>query len=159
MPQDFWLQVFWWINFPEAPEYTLRAVSNFFDNTLRYLQLKVQHRYSFKFTFKMSAVICILFSLFATSINNTSSTVGKICRHCSWYWWQICHGVVDTCGKFAASIGVTLLAAQAARPKSDEVLFYWLLSILLVSLTRIPSGESIWGSGSKKDRLLKNQGR
>jgi len=24
-------------------------------------------------------------------------------------------------------------------------------------LTRIPSGESIWGSRSKKDRLLKNQ--
>jgi hypothetical protein len=25
------------------------------------------------------------------------------------------------------------------------------------SLTPIPSGESIWGSRSKKDRLLKNQ--
>jgi hypothetical protein len=28
-----------------------------------------------------------------------------------------------------------------------------------VKLTRIPSGESIWGSRSKKDRLLKNQWR
>jgi len=39
----FWF--FSWISFPQAPEYTIRAVSNFFENLRRYSQLKVDHRY------------------------------------------------------------------------------------------------------------------
>ncbi len=39
---DFWF--FSWISFPQAPEYTFRAVSNFFENLRRYSQLKVHHR-------------------------------------------------------------------------------------------------------------------
>ena len=35
---------FSWISFPQAPEYTNRAVSNFFENSRRYSQLKVHHR-------------------------------------------------------------------------------------------------------------------
>ncbi len=35
---------FSWISFPQAPEYTNRAVSNFFENSRRYSQLKVYHR-------------------------------------------------------------------------------------------------------------------
>ncbi len=31
-----------------------------------------------------------LFPLFATGVNNTSRTGGKICRQCRWYRWQIC---------------------------------------------------------------------
>ena len=51
----------------------------------------------------------ILFPLFATGVNNTRGTGGKICRRCRWYRWQICRrcrwywrqfatGVVDTGG-------------------------------------------------------------
>ncbi len=39
---DFWF--FSWISFPQAPEYTIRAVSNFFENLRRYSQLKMDHR-------------------------------------------------------------------------------------------------------------------
>ncbi len=39
---DFWF--FSWISFSQAPEYTIRAVSNFFENSRRYSQLKVCHR-------------------------------------------------------------------------------------------------------------------
>jgi hypothetical protein len=39
---DFWF--FSWISFPQAPEYTIRAVSNFCENSRRYSQLKVHHR-------------------------------------------------------------------------------------------------------------------
>ncbi len=39
----FWF--FLWISFPQAPEYTIRAVSNFFENSWRYSQLKVDQRY------------------------------------------------------------------------------------------------------------------
>ncbi len=38
----FWF--FSWISFPPAPEYSIRTVSNFFENSRRYLQLKVDHR-------------------------------------------------------------------------------------------------------------------
>ncbi len=34
---------FSWISFPQAPEYTIRAISNFFGNSRRYSQLKVHH--------------------------------------------------------------------------------------------------------------------
>ncbi len=40
--RDFRLLFFSWISFPQAPEYTIRAVSNFFENLRRYSQLKVQ---------------------------------------------------------------------------------------------------------------------
>jgi hypothetical protein len=39
----FWF--FSWISFPQASEYTIGAVSNFFENSRRYSQLKVDHRY------------------------------------------------------------------------------------------------------------------
>jgi hypothetical protein len=38
----FWF--FSWFSFPHAPDYTIRAVSNFFENSPRYSQLKVCHR-------------------------------------------------------------------------------------------------------------------
>ncbi len=38
----FWF--FSWISFPPAPEYSLKTVSNFFENSRRYSQLKVCHR-------------------------------------------------------------------------------------------------------------------
>ncbi len=39
---DFWF--FSWISFPQAPDYTNRAISNFFEKSRRYSQLKVHHR-------------------------------------------------------------------------------------------------------------------
>ena len=39
---------FWFfssISFPPAPEYPIRTVSNFFENSQRYSQVKVHHRY------------------------------------------------------------------------------------------------------------------
>ncbi len=42
VPRDFRLST--WISFPQVPNYTIRAVSNFFENSRRYSQLKVQQR-------------------------------------------------------------------------------------------------------------------
>ncbi len=39
----FWF--FSWISFPQAPEYTSRAVLNFFENSRKYSQIKVDHRW------------------------------------------------------------------------------------------------------------------
>ncbi len=43
--QDILLLVFLWISFPPAPEYPNRTVSNFFQNSRRYSQVKVHYRY------------------------------------------------------------------------------------------------------------------
>jgi hypothetical protein len=42
--RDFRLLVFFMNQFPPSPLYTIRAVSNFFENLRRYSQLKVHHR-------------------------------------------------------------------------------------------------------------------
>ncbi len=39
---DYWF--FSWISFPQASEYTITAISNFFENSQRYSRLKVHHR-------------------------------------------------------------------------------------------------------------------
>ncbi len=39
----FWF--FWWISFPPAPEYCIRTVSNIFEKSRRYSQVKVHHQY------------------------------------------------------------------------------------------------------------------
>ncbi len=39
----FWC--FSWVSFPPAPEYPIRTVSNFFENSRRHSQVKVHHRY------------------------------------------------------------------------------------------------------------------
>jgi hypothetical protein len=41
--RDFLLLVFFKNQFPQPPDYTIRAVSNFFENSRRYWQLKVGH--------------------------------------------------------------------------------------------------------------------
>ncbi len=55
--RDFLLLVFFLNQFPQASDYTIRAVSNFFENSRRYSQHKVchrcqQHRWQMEKTFK-----------------------------------------------------------------------------------------------------------
>ncbi len=53
-------------------------------------RINIQINFSLQVHFKMSAVwYCS--PLFATSINNTSGTGGKICRQCRSYGWLIGH--------------------------------------------------------------------
>ncbi len=44
MSRDFWLQVFFMNLLPQAPENNIRVISNSFENSRRYLQVKVHHR-------------------------------------------------------------------------------------------------------------------
>ncbi len=43
MSRDFRLLFFSWISLPQASEYTITAISNFFENSQRYSRLKVHH--------------------------------------------------------------------------------------------------------------------
>ncbi len=42
--ENFCFWFFWWISFPPAPEYSIRTISKFFENSRRYSQVKVHHR-------------------------------------------------------------------------------------------------------------------
>ncbi len=121
--RDFLLQVFSWITFPQAPENNIRVISNFFENSRRYSQVKVHHRW------QIAAGINDTDGKYATGINNTG---GKFChqfRLCCWHRWQICHrcqryrqqicrrcqrrrwqiatSINDTGGKFATGVNDT----------------------------------------------------
>ncbi len=100
---DFWLLVFSWIIFPKAPEYTIMAVSNFFDNLRRYSQLNVHHRchwhqLQMEIFFKHKSFNYLLWEVELTYRFLPSSSlwsqqpdiVPTICHECH-YRWQICH--------------------------------------------------------------------
>ncbi len=81
---------------PPSPEYTIRAVSNFFENSQRYSQLHVDHRYQFATGVKIATGINDTGGKFATSFTSVVDTGGKFAT-----------GVNDTGGKFAACVNVT----------------------------------------------------
>jgi hypothetical protein len=105
---------FSWISFPQAPEYTFRAVSNLFENSRRYSQLKVHHRYHWhRWQMEKSSIIEVLIILFGhlweveltyrynfafkfTLRSQQPDIVPIICHRCHWrryHWhrWQIFH--------------------------------------------------------------------
>ncbi len=73
----FWF--FSWISFPPAPEYPIRTVLNFFENSRRYSQVKVCHRYQ-RHRWQI-----------ATGVNDAGSKFCHQFPYCCWYRWQICH--------------------------------------------------------------------
>ncbi len=80
----FWF--FSWISFPPAPEYTIRTVSNFFENSRRYSQVKVHHWRQILPT--DSLVLLIPVANFANRFASVVDTGGKFAT-----------GVNDTGGK------------------------------------------------------------
>ncbi len=73
MSQDL-LQVFLLIIFPQTPENNIRIISNFFENSPRYSQVKVHNQYQttpvVNFPTGTSGVVYTT-GKFATSANNT----------------------------------------------------------------------------------------
>jgi hypothetical protein len=89
--------------FPPSPRYPFTTLSNFFENSWRYLQVKVHHQFQ-RHQWQISTTPAANFDTsfdsvvdngnkFAISVNNTG---GKFAV-----------GVNDTSGKFATSINVT----------------------------------------------------
>ncbi len=111
---------FSWISFPQASDYNIRAVLNFFENSRRYSQLKVCHRCQRHRWQKLSSrkILIILFGhlwvveltyikIFAFKFTlscQQPDIVAIICHRCHWYRWKFATGVIDTGGKFAAGI-------------------------------------------------------
>ncbi len=117
MTQDFLLQIFFMIVFPQAPENNARVILNFFKNLRKYSQVKVHHRYKTTSAAKLlpvsmtpvanlSPVSTTPAVNFATSFAGGVDTGGRcrqywwrICHRCHRYWRQICHSVNGTGGK------------------------------------------------------------
>ncbi len=69
---DFWF--FSWISFPQASEYTITAISNFFENSRRYSRLKVhhlcqQHRWQMEKIFKQKNFHNFVWSPLGSRVN------------------------------------------------------------------------------------------
>jgi hypothetical protein len=114
---DFWF--FSWISFPQAPEYTMRVVSNFFENSRRYSQLKVHHRCGWHWwQIEKSSIIKVLIILFRhlweveltyTYIFAFKFTLRSQQPDIAQLVAKFATGVVDTGGNFANFPPVSLI--------------------------------------------------
>ncbi len=87
----FWF--FSWISFPPAPEYPIKTVSNFFENSRRYSEVKVHHRDTGgKFAAGVNDtggnLPLVSTTTFATGINDTGGKFRHQFRSCCWYRCQ-----------------------------------------------------------------------
>ncbi len=110
---------FSWISFPQAPEYTIRAIPNFFKNSRRYLQLKVHCRCRWHWwQMEKSSIRKMLIIFEKFTLRCLQPDIVPICHRCHWnrwqiclqcHWdqWQFCPGIIDTGGKFATDINNT----------------------------------------------------
>jgi hypothetical protein len=141
MSRYFRLLFFSRISFPQAPEYTIRVVLNFFENSRRYSQLKVchrcqWHRWKMQKIFNHKSFNYLVWTPLG-SIVNLQFTLRyqqpdivpiichrchwhrwQICRRCRWYRWQIATGVIATGGKFATGINNTSETGRNLPPVS-----------------------------------------
>ncbi len=93
----FWF--FSWTSFPQASDYTIRAVSNFFENSRRYSQLKVchwcqPHRWQLERTLPPASLTPV------ANLPPVSTTLAKMVE-------QFATGVADTGGKFVTGVVYT----------------------------------------------------
>ncbi len=114
---------FWFfssITFPQAPDNNVRIISNFFENSRRYSQVKVHHRcqrhrwqicHRWQWhRWQIAAGINDTGGRFATGINDTGGKFFHQFPLCCWHrrqqWrrWQIATGINDTGGKFATGV-------------------------------------------------------
>ncbi len=106
----FCFRFFSWIIFPQAPDFNIRIILNFFENSRRYSQVKVHYRCQ-RHRWQIAA-----------GINDTGGKFRHQFPLCCWHRWQICHqcqqifrwcqrrrwqiaiGINNTGGKFATGV-------------------------------------------------------
>ncbi len=95
--ENFDLWFFSWLSFPQALEYTIKAVSNFFENSRRYSQLKVHHR--------CHCQICRWCHWYRR----------QFCRWCRWYW--CCTWLAEYLHEFSKKFEMVLMGYSGAGGK------------------------------------------
>ena len=99
--RDFLLQVFSWFIFPQDPENNIRVIQNFFENSQRYSQVNVHHRYQRHrwqifppFSLALMIPVAILppvSTIPAANLPPVSTTSVANCRRYQRHRQQICH--------------------------------------------------------------------
>ncbi len=107
----FWF--FLWISFPSAPEYPIRTISNFFENSRRYSQVKVHHQ--------------------------CQRHRWPICYRCQRRRWQVATGINDTGGKFAAGVVDTGGKWWEQYQAADTLKWIWRQKFIYM-VTLLPKG-------------------
>ncbi len=111
----FCFRFFSWITFPQAPDNNIRIISNFFESSRRYSQVKVHHRCQ-----RHRWQICHRFQrhrrqilppdplVLLTPVENlppVSTILAANLPPVSTTPVANCHGIIDTGGKFATGVG------------------------------------------------------
>ncbi len=121
---DLWF--FSWISFPQASEYTITAISNFFENSRRYSLLKVHHRcqwhpWKMEKIFKQENFNPFVWAPLGSRVNIYINFCLQVHFKVSAAWYcshylppvsttqgelvaKFAAGVIDTGGKFAAGV-------------------------------------------------------
>ncbi len=145
---DFLLQVFSWITFPQAPDNNIRIISNFFENSRRYSQVKVHHRCQQHWWQILQPVPLVLLTPVANlspvstipvaNLSPVSTTQvanchryqrhrRQICHQCHWHRWQII-GTISGCRhlkvNFKAKIYI-YVSSTTQRWPNKIIKFVW----------------------------------
>ncbi len=132
---DFLLLVLSWISFPPVPECSIKTVSNFFENSRRYSQLKVchrcqRHRWQMEKIFNQKNFnnfvwsplgsrgnIYINFAFKLTFRCQQPDIVPIICHRCQWHQWQICTLTCEYLREFSKKFEMILRLLSGAWGK------------------------------------------
>ncbi len=97
--RDFLLLIFLWISIPPAPEYPIRTVLNFFENSRRYSQVKVHHRYQWhrrqichryqRHRRQILPPVPLVLLIPVANLPPVSTTLVANCHRYQWHRWQI----------------------------------------------------------------------
>ncbi len=149
VPWDFRLQIFSWISFPQAPEYTIRAVLKFFKISWRYSQFNVHHRYRWH-RWQMKKILnrkffhYFVWTPFCRRVNMYINFCLQVhfkvfaAWYCSNYLppvsttqakFTVTAGVFDNVGKFVGAAGVIDTGGKFATVVIDTSGASWLANI------------------------------
>ncbi len=90
MSRDFLPLVFSWISLSLAPEYPIRTVSNFFENSRRYSQVKVHHQYQ-QHRWQILPPVSLMLLIPVAILPPVSTIPAANCHRYQPHWRQIYH--------------------------------------------------------------------
>ncbi len=115
--RDFLLLVFFMNQFPPAPEYPIRTILNFFENSWRNSQVKVCHRYKrhrrqicHRYQWHRRQIlppVSLVMLILVANLPPVTTTPAENCRRYQRHRWQFATGINDTGGKFATGVNDT----------------------------------------------------
>ncbi len=139
----FLTSVFFMNQFPQAPEYTIRAVSNIFENLRRYSKLKVHHwcRWHWQQMEKSSIrkIFIVLFGhLWVVELTNILIFAFKFTLRC--LQPDIAHYLPPVSLTLVANLPpVSLIPVATCHPYQQHQLYLWqnLLPVLLIPVVHL----------------------